>query len=503
MVLPLKISKNAMNTPNKVAIQSEQGTITYRMFEDKINQTANAFINLGVERGERVLIQIGNRPEFMYSYFAAMKMGAIIVPINPLYTRSEISHIVSDSEPSVYICERSISDNIKTVKELSTKLLGAYILDDENPGTSFDALIENESNQFNMYEYDEHDVCEILYTSGTTGKPKGAMLTHSGLYLNANAYKDILKTNSDDKSLIVVPLYHAAGQTNLMNTMIVSGGSNTLLARFEPEKVLSTLQNEKITYFLGVPTMYTLLLNHPQVETYSFSLRIAITGSAPMPVEVLKRWKELFHFDLLEGYGLSECSPIVTNHRPEGVKKPGSIGYPLPEVVVKVFNENGEEVPIGEIGEIVVKGPNVMKGYWRRTEETAAVLKDGWFYTGDIGYQDEDGYFFISDRKKDMINRGGMKISPREIEEVLYTHPQILEASVIGIPDPVMGEELKACFTLKNPNDNIDFDELREFCKKSLAPYKVPKNFEVMTELPKTLSGKIQKIVLREQLNQQ
>lgn len=503
MVLPLKISENAKSEPNKIAIQSAQGTVTYQMFEEKINKTANAFINLGVKKGERVLIQIGNRSEFMYCYFAAMKIGAIIVPINPLYTSSEIAHIVSDSEPSVYVCEGSINDNVKTVKELSSKLLGSYVLDDENPDTSFDALIAKESSECEMYEYDVDDVCEILYTSGTTGKPKGAMLTHHGLYSNAVTYKEILHTNSDDKSLIVVPLYHAAGQTNLMNTMIVSGGSNTLLARFEPDKVLSTLQDEKITYFLGVPTMYTLLLNHPKVETYKFSLRIAITGSAPMPVEVLNRWKQLFQFDLLEGYGLSECSPIVTNHRPESVKKAGSIGYALPEVTVKVFNENGEEVPVGEIGEIVVKGPNVMKGYWRRPEETAAVLKDGWFYTGDIGYQDEDGYFFISDRKKDMINRGGMKISPREIEEVLYTHPQILEASVIGIPDPVMGEELKACFTLKNPNDSIDFDELREFCKKSLAPYKVPKNFEVMAELPKTLSGKIQKTVLREQLKQQ
>lgn len=502
MALPMKISEWAQKQPNKIAIQSEQGMLNYQEFEEKINKTANAFINLGIKQGERVLIQIGNRFEFMYCYFAAMKIGAIIVPINPLYTSSEISHIVSDSQPSIYVCERSISDNVETVMKESRKLLGAFILDEENPNTSFDALIANESGDYDMYEYAEDDVCEILYTSGTTGKPKGAMLTHHGLYSNALTYSEILKATNDDKSLIVVPLYHAAGQTNLMNTMFVSGGSNYLLARFEPEKVLSTLQNEKITFFLGVPTMYTLLLNHPKVETYQFSLRIAITGSAPMPVEVLNRWKQLFNFDLLEGYGLSECSPIVTNHRPESVKKPGSIGYPLPEVNVKVFDEDGEEVPVGEIGEIVVKGPNVMKGYWKRPEENAAVLKDGWFYTGDVGYQDEDGYFFIVDRKKDMINRAGMKISPREIEEVLYTHPQILEASVIGIPDPVMGEELKAYFTLKNPDDTVDIDELREFCKKSLAPYKVPKNFEVMEELPKTLSGKIQKTVLREQLEQ-
>jgi long-chain acyl-CoA synthetase len=279
--------------------------------------------------------------------------------------------------------------------------------------------------------------------------------------------------------------------------MIQSGGTSYILPRFSPDTVLETLEREKITVFFGPPTMYTIMLNSPNIKKYHFNLRIAFTGSAPMAVKIHKQWEELFGFSILEGYGLSECSPIVSNHRPEGVKKPGSIGPALPGVNVKIVDENDQEVPIREKGEVVVSGPNVMKGYWNRKEETEITLRNGWLHTGDIGYQDEDGYFYIIDRKKDLINRGGMKIYPREIEEVLYQYQTFLEVSVVGEVDEVLGEEIVAYVTLKEKDKVIKLEDVQSFCKEKLAPYKVPRKLYIIDEMPKTLSGKIQKIALR------
>ncbi len=491
------IARIAIDKPDKPAVETPDIQLSYRELEEKINQTANAFATIGLKKGERVLIQISNRPEFMYCYFAAMKMGSIIVPVNPLYTPSEISYIAENSEPSIYVCEKNSQGNIKTVEEKSPALIKSLVLDHEDKEMSFHHWINQQEPAYTRADFDEHDVCQILYTSGTTGNPKGAMLTHHGLYTNAATYKKTMQCVESDKSLIVAPLYHAAAQTNCMNTMILSGATNYLLPKFDPKTILKTMEEEQITYFFGPPTMYTLILNNPDIHQYQLNLRIAFTGASPLPVEVFNKWKSIFGFEILEGYGLSECSPVVTMHTPDGMKKPGSIGPVIEGVQVKIVNEKGEELPRGEIGELIVKGPNVMKGYWRRPEDTERAIKNGWFHTGDIGYEDDDHYFYIVDRKKDMINRGGLKVYPREVEEVLYQHPQVLEVSVIGIPDPVMGEEVKAFITLRNPDESIDFDELSDFCKKQLAPYKVPRLFEVLDEMPKTLSGKIKKTNLR------
>ena len=496
MNLLATLTERSIRTPEKLALLSEEGKLTYRQLEEKINQTAHTFKQLGLQKGDRVLIQIGNRFEYYYCYFGAIKAGGIIVPVNPYYTASEISYIAQDCSPTIYVCEKHVAQNVETVKMCSEQLKCALVIDDDDPETNFQ-LIEQASTKFEDVQIDPEDVCEILYTSGTTGRPKGVMLTHKALYLNAVAYRDALQVNEHDIALIVIPLYHAAGQTNCMNTVITAGGTSYLLPKFDADKVLNTLVREKITFFVAVPTMFTYLLNHPHIESYPLSIRLPVTGAAPTPVEIHNRWKELFGKEIIEGYGLSESGPCVTIHRPDGKKKIGSVGPPLPEVKIKIVDDHGREVPDGEMGEVVVQSPSNMIGYWNKPDETKKTLVNNWLYTGDMGYVDDEGYLYIADRKKDIINRGGLKISPREIEEVLYRHPSILEASVIGVPDPVLGEELKAFITLKSKIEDVDRNELRRFCRQYLAPYKVPKHFEVIDEMPKTLSGKIQKEVLR------
>lgn len=491
MNLSTIITKNAENTPNKVALENEVNLITYQKLENTINQTANAFLQLGIKKGDRILIQIGNQLEFVYCYFGAIRCGAIIVPINPAYTATEVSHIANDCQPALYICEEAANENIPVVKKLSKNLIDVFSIDSEE--INFLRLIKEKSEINPEINTDGDDVCEILYTSGTTGKPKGVMLTHNSLYINASTYRDVFQATKDDYCLIPTPLYHSASQTNCMNTIFIAGGTNFIIPKYSTKKVMKLLDERRITYFFGPPSILALLLNHEDVHKINLDLHVTFTGSAPMPVELLKQWKEIFGFELVEGYGLTECSPVVCTHRPEDVKKPGSIGRELPGVQVKVVDEKGNEVPVGERGELIVKGPNVMKGYWNNPEATANTIKDNWLYTGDIAIKDEDGYYYIVDRKKDMIIRGGLNVYPREVEEVLYAHPNILEASAIGVPDQVMGEEIKVFYSLKNKDVKVTEDELKEFCKKRLAPYKVPRFYEELDSLPRTVSGKILK----------
>lgn len=493
------MNKHTYENPNKVALKETDIIITYEQLQTKINQTINAFKTAGAKQGDRILIQIGNRSEFIYCFLAAMKMEAIIVPINPEYTANEISFIVEDCHPRIYVCEQISRSNVSTVKELSSNLTQVFLLDDPDEALNFKKAITAESEEHIPFSGDDYSVCQILYTSGTTGRPKGAMLTHDGLAGNAKTYSEILECNQNDIALIVAPLYHASSQTNCLLTMLISGATCFIMPKFSPGPVIRTLEEEQITYFFGAPTMYTIILNNELINDCKFNLRIAFTGSAAMPVTIHERWYDLFGFNILEGYGLSECSPIVTNHRPGEPIKIGSIGRALPGVKVKIFDENDQEVPIGKKGEVVVQGPNVMKGYWNKPEETERALRKGWFHTGDIGIEDEDGYFYIVDRQKNMINRGGINIYPREIEEVLYQYESFLEVGVVGEADEVMGENVVAYVTLKNPSDADklgDFQDVKDFCKEKLATYKIPQRFYILDELPKTLSGKIRKIDL-------
>jgi long-chain acyl-CoA synthetase len=336
------------------------------------------------------------------------------------------------------------------------------------------------------------DTAVILYTSGTTGQPKGAELTHAGLGSNARTTEDtLLEATPDDVVMGCLPLFHVFGLTCSLNAAVLAGSCLTLLPRFDGSKALSIIERDRVTVFEGVPTMFSAMLHAPDKDQHDLgSLRLCVSGGSAMPVEVLRSFEETFGCTILEGYGLSETSPVASFNHPHAERKPGSIGTPVRGVEMRVVDDEGRDVPQGEVGEIAIRGENVMKGYWNRPEDTATAIPDGWFRTGDLARQDEDGYFSIVDRKKEMIIRGGYNVYPREIEEALYEHPAVAEAACIGIPHPDLGEEVAAAVALK-PGQSAEPDELREFVKARVAAYKYPRHVWVVSALPKGPTGKI------------
>jgi len=364
-------------------------------------------------------------------------------------------------------------------------------------------LIGGQPTTFDTVQTEPEDGAVILYTSGTTGHPKGAQLTHFNMYMNADATRKLFSMATDDTHLITLPLFHSFGQTTQMNAGILAGNKLVLLARFSPEAVLAGMQNENVTIFCGVPTMYWALINFPGADKFDLkkiaaTLRLGVSGGASLPLEVMRQVEEKFNIQILEGYGLSETSPVATFNRLDRERKPGSIGLPIWGIEVKVVDDKDRELPPGEAGEIVIRGHNIMKGYYKKPVATEEAFRNGWFHSGDVGKMDEEGYFFIVDRIKDMILRGGYNVYPREIEEVLMTHPAVSMAAVIGVPHDKMGEEIKACIVL-NADSKITEDELLAWCKKEMADYKYPRIIEFLETLPMTATGKILKKELRAQ----
>jgi long-chain acyl-CoA synthetase len=364
--------------------------------------------------------------------------------------------------------------------------------------TSFNQVMANEAPTFDTVQTQPSDTAVILYTSGTTGRPKGAELSHFNMFFNAMVCAEkLLGVSKDDVFLATLPLFHSFGQTCVMNVSIFVGATTTMLPRFDPVKAAEIIQRDKVTLFAGVPTMYFYLLNHPEAGKYDLSsLTRCVSGGSAMPVEVMHAFNKKFNVTILEGYGLSETSPVASFNHLDRPTKPGSIGTPLWGVELRAVDPEGKTVPMGELGEIVIRGHNVMKGYYKRPEATAEAIRSGWFHTGDLAKVDEDGYFFIVDRVKDMIIRGGFNIYPREIEEVLYAHPAVAEAAVIGMPDQALGEEVKAVVAFK-PNQSASEQELMDYCKERLAAYKYPRSIEFRESLPKTATGKILKRELK------
>jgi long-chain acyl-CoA synthetase len=363
---------------------------------------------------------------------------------------------------------------------------------------SFGGMMQNQSPKFETAATMPEDTAVILYTSGTTGRPKGAELTHFNLLYNAQFGGDkLIPSNPGDVALAVLPLFHIFGLTNILNTFIGRGAAVTLVPRFDPVKVLEVMQRDKVTHFAGVPTMYFGLLHAPERKNYDLSsLRICISGGAANPVEVIHAFEKEFNVPILEGYGLSETSPTASFNIMEKPRKPGSIGIPVWGVEMRIMDDNDNELPQGQVGEIVIRGHNVMKGYYKKPDATAEAMKNEWFHTGDLAYVDEEGYFFIVDRKKDMIIRGGYNVYPREVEEVLYQHPAVREAAVIGVPDPKMGEDVKAFVSLK-PGVSAESQEIIDFVKGKVAAYKYPRELVIMDDLPKGPTGKLLKRELR------
>lgn len=519
--------------PNKVAIHFMGRELTYKELYESALKFANYLRSLGVEKGDRVAIMLPNCPQAVIAYYGTMYAGGVVVQTNPLYTERELQYQMADSGAKVILVmdilypramkilhetkiENVIVSGIKDYLPFPKNLVYPFIqkkqygfsVKVEHSGTNhlFTEIMKMAKMDKIEQDFDfENDLALLQYTGGTTGYPKGVMLTHKNLIANTlmcDAW--MYKCKKGEETILgILPFFHVYGMTTVLILSVMQQGKMVLLPKFDAEQALKTIDKQKPTLFPGAPTMYIGLLNHPDLAKYDLSsIKACLSGSAALPLEVQEKFEELTGGRLVEGYGLTETSPVTHANPIWDHRINGSIGLPWPNTEAVILRSGESEVlPVGEIGEIAVKGPQVMKGYWNRPEETAMTFADGWFLTGDLGYMDEKGYFYVVDRKKDMIIAGGFNIYPREVEEVLYEHEAVQECIVAGIPDPYRGETVKAYIVLKEGKSVTD-KELNEFCRKNLAAYKVPRFYEFRQELPKTAVGKILRRTLIEEEKQ-
>ncbi|MEZ5425037.1 MAG: long-chain fatty acid--CoA ligase [Pyrinomonadaceae bacterium] len=516
------IEHHAKLTPDNEAVVWNDTRITYGQLNHLSNQVANALHEMGVGHGDKVALSCPNLPFFPIVYYGILKAGAAVVPLSILFKQREIAYHLRDSDAkAVFVFEgseelpmaRFVKDGFDQVE--SCEHLVVMMIDNKAPSPfpehkTFQQVISGQSGKFETVHTAPDDTCAILYTSGTTGQPKGAELTHLNLMSNITTTYGIHLpvmdfTDGEQKNcLITLPLFHTTGQNVQMNTNMYGGNKTVLLPRFDPKDTLDTMTREKINFWVGVPTMYWALLKYIEdtgydIEPIRRNLKVPTSGGAPMPVEVMKEFERVFGIRVLEGYGLSETSPLATFNHFQLPSKQGTVGQPIQGVRVRCVDENGDEVPVGERGEIVICGPNVMKGYYKRPEATEAVFRNGWFHTGDVGILDEDGYLSIVDRTKDMILRGGYNIYPRELEEVIMTHEAVSLVAVIGVPCEKMGEEVKA-FVVLNSGAQLTEEEFIGWCREQFAMNKYPRLVEFRDELPVGGTGKILKRALRDEI---
>lgn len=460
MNLADNLVRAARQWPGAPAIRFDQLTLTYADLDQRSARAAALLRAKGVRPGDRVGLMLPNVPQFPVMYYGILRAGAVVVPMNPLLKSREVDYYLTDS--------------------------GAVTLFEYAEADEYEAMLAEHEPDFAVVQRSEDDTAVILYTSGTTGRPKGAELTHANLARNAEVnVRTLLHLSHDDVVMGCLPLFHSFGQTAAMNSAVAVGAGLSLIPRFDAGQALSVIERHRVTVFLGVPTMYAGLLNHPDRAGFDVSsVRVCVSGGASLPVELLHGFETAFGAKILEGYGLSETSPIASFNHPGRPRKPGSIGTPLEGVEMKLIDV------VDGVGEIVIRGHNIMKGYWGNPAATAEAIQKGWFRTGDLARQDEDGYFFIVDRKKDLIIRGGLNVYPREVEEVLYEHPAVAEAAVIGLPHETLGEDIGAAVALK-PGMFATPQELSAFVKERLAAYKYPRQVWIERELPKTATGKI------------
>jgi long-chain acyl-CoA synthetase len=472
--------------PDRAAVRLDDRILTYQQLDRRSARVAGLLAALGVEPGDRVALMLPNVPEFAMLYYGVLRAGAVVVPMNPLLKAREVEFYLGDSGAKrIFAWHATAGEADKGAEAAGAQFVPVA------PDT-FDRLLADHASVTAVSDRADDDTAVILYTSGTTGKPKGAELTHANLRRNAAvSAATLFHLEPDDVVMGCLPLFHSFGQTCGLNAVVGSGACLTLVPRFDPGKALEVIRRDRVTVFEGVPTMYVALLNHPQRGDYDVgSLRVCVSGGAALPVEVLRGFEEAFGCIILEGYGLSETSPVASFNHPGRQRKPGSIGTPIEGVEIRVVDPVGQDVPAGAVGEIAIRGHNVMKGYWRHERATIEAIPDGWFRTGDLARQDEDGYLFIVDRKKDLIIRGGYNVYPREVEEVLYEHPAVAEAAVIGIPHATHGEEVGAAVVLK-PGAEATAADLQAFCKERVAAYKYPRHVWLEAALPKTATGKL------------
>ncbi len=482
-----------------VSLIFEGREITNTEIERSARRLGNALKALGVKRGDRVILQIPNCPEVMHGFQAIWKIGAVVVPINYLVGEEETAYIYADSGTEVIISSSAYLDKIERCRKRVPAIKEVILIEPETPEgyLSYRQLLESSSEDLQIEETHDDELAALIYTSGTTARPKGVMHTHGGLYANARMQLDSIELPPDIRSLIVLPLCHSYGIATVNGGYLREVGKTVLMNTFDVDAIFTAIERYGINLLAAVPTMYIFFLLHPDPKRYNLSsMKYWISGAAALTQETWRQFKETFGFEIAEGWGLTEAGANNCVNPLNGTKKVGSIGLPMKGIEMKVVDETGTELQSGAEGEIILKGPMLMKGYWNKPEETAEVLRNGWLHTGDVGYKDDEGYFFITERKKDLIIKAGENIAPREIEEVISSHPQVSEAAVIGIKDPIYGEDIKAYVVLK-PQAKATKEEIIGHCLLSLARFKVPKEMEFISALPKNLVGKVLKKELR------
>jgi long-chain acyl-CoA synthetase len=486
--LALDLREAAQMYPDRPAVRLDDTTLSYAQLDDLSARAAGWLRSRGLQPGEPVGIMLPNVPHFPVFYYGVLRAGGAVVPMNPLLKAREVTHYLGDSGASLVLAwETAAGEAAEGAARAGASAVTVSAATLDEVAASSPPLPE-------VARRADDDTAVILYTSGTTGTPKGAELTHANMHRNASVTAtSLLSLGPDDVVMGCLPLFHSFGQTCGLNAAVASGACLTLIPRFSPAGALKVIERDRVTVFEGVPTMYVGMLGEGAGGTDTSSLRLCVSGGAALPVEVLHGFEKAFGTVILEGYGLSETSPVATFNRRDR-RKPGSIGVPVEGVELRLVSvgDGGIPAPPGEVGEIAIRGHNVMKGYWKRPEATAAAIRGGWFHTGDLARRDEDGFYYIVDRKKELIIRGGYNVYPREVEEVLYEHPAILEAAVIGIPHASLGEEVAAAVTLR-PGGNATPDELRDWVKERVAAYKYPRHVWLTDGLPKGATGKILK----------
>jgi long-chain acyl-CoA synthetase len=473
---------------DRTAFKLEDVELTYSLLDESTARVAALLKSKGVGPGDRVGLMLPNVPYFPAIYYGILRAGGVVVPMNVLLKERETSFYLTDPGAKLVFAWYDFAD----AAEAGAQEAGAEAIL-VKPG-EFEQLLLDQEPDHDVADRAEDDTAVILYTSGTTGKPKGAELTHANLARNCQAIVGFTAFDETSVLLGALPLFHSFGQTCTMNAAVFCGAKVTMLPRFDPEKALEIIERDRVTVFQGVPTMYNAMLHAERSDSTDAScLRLCMSGGAAIPVELIRAFEDKFGCAILEGYGLSETSPVASFNHPDRPRKAGSIGTPIEGVEMQVWDDQGNEVPQGEVGEIVIRGHNIMKGYWNRAEATdEAIDSDGWFRTGDMAKVDEDGYFFIVDRKKDLIIRGGYNVYPREVEEVLYEHPAVQEAAVVAVPDDALGEEVGAAVVLCK-GESLTADELKAYVKEQVAAYKYPRKVWFVDELPKGPTGKILK----------
>ena len=480
------LTRTAGEHGERPAVRLDEQVMSYGDLLAGAQRAAGLLRGRGIGPGDRVGLVLPNVAPFPVLFYGAVAAGCVVVPMNPLLKAREVTYYLEDSGASIVFAWHAMAEEVE-------KAAGVVGIDFVSVDPAdFADLLAGQDPVTDVVDRADDDTVVLLYTSGTTGQPKGAELTHANLITNAAlSAETLVELEPDDVVMGCLPLFHCFGLTVGLNAAVLTGACLTLVPRFDPVKALEVIARDRVTVFEGVPTMYTAMLNAPDAQSYDVSsLRTCVSGGSAMPVEVMRNFEETFGCVVLEGYGLSETSPVASFNQPHLERKPGSIGVPVRGVEMRVFDDDGAEVEIGEVGEIVIRGENVMKGYWAREDATKEAIKDGWFHSGDMAKQDEDGYFYIVDRKKDLIIRGGYNVYPREVEEALYAHDAVAEVAVIGVPHPELGEEVAAAVALKADAQATE-EDLRDFAKTQLAAYKYPRHVWIVDQLPKGPTGKI------------